>query len=155
VFAALRGAHLEDLFLRIVLPAARALLSAGTADEREGVRHELRTTAALIAQRIQDEDVRVRWFRGPLGRELSDLAGSPGGAEPQGAREEAQLPLDLGAGEARLLWLLVEGRTNREIATELGVSEEELSRQLAVMYAKIGVSSRGEAAVFAFREGVV
>jgi DNA-binding NarL/FixJ family response regulator len=63
--------------------------------------------------------------------------------------------LDLGEDETRLLWLLIEGRTNREIAAELGVDEEDLARRLAVMYAKIGVSSRGEAAVFAFREGVV
>ncbi len=29
---------------------------------------------AMIAQRTLDEDVRVRWFRGPVGRELSSLA---------------------------------------------------------------------------------
>jgi DNA-binding CsgD family transcriptional regulator/tetratricopeptide (TPR) repeat protein len=155
VFAMLRAAHFEDLFLRIVLPAARALLVAGTDEEQGAVRRELRTTAALIAQRIQDENIRVRWFRGPIGCELSELAGSPAERSPEGPPEDAGRPLDLGEDETRLLWLLIEGRTNREIAAELGVGEETLARRLAVMYAKIGVSSRGEAAVFAFREGVV
>jgi DNA-binding NarL/FixJ family response regulator len=150
--ASLRAAHQEDLFLRIVLPAARAILAAGSEEERDAIQRELRMVSALIAQRITDEEVRVRWFRGPLGRELSRLAGwSPGERAPE------QLAGDGGLGddETELLWLLVEGLTNREIADELGVGEEVVARRLAEMYAKIGVSSRGEAAVFAFREGVV
>jgi len=35
------------------------------------------------------------------------------------------------------------------------VTEEIVARRLAEMYARIGVSSRGEAAVLAFREGMV
>ena len=154
VFETLRAAHLEDVFLRIVLPAARAILTAGTDQEQEAIRHELRTTAALIAQRIQDESVRVQWFRGPLGRELSELAGSSG-ERPRKPAADGARPADLDADETDLLWLLIEGRTNREIAAELGVGEDVVAQRLAVMYAKIGVSSRGEAAVFAFREGVV
>jgi DNA-binding NarL/FixJ family response regulator len=50
---------------------------------------------------------------------------------------------------------LIEGRTNREIADQLGLSEDDVTQRLAEMYARIGVSSRGEAAVFAFREGAV
>ena len=61
----------------------------------------------------------------------------------------------LGAVLADHAELLIEGRTNREIAAELGVDEDAVARRLAEMYAKIGVSSRGEAAAFAFREGVV
>src|SRR5262249_31542291 len=70
VFATLRAAHFEDLFLHVVLPAARVLLAAGAPDEREQIQSQLTMVAALIAQRIADEDVRVQWFRGPLGREL-------------------------------------------------------------------------------------
>jgi DNA-binding NarL/FixJ family response regulator len=154
--ATLRAAHHEDLFLNIVLPAARAILAAGTDEERDAVQRELTMTAALIAQRITDENVRVRWFRGPVGRELSRLAGgSPDRHLDDRAAGERDRAGELGEDETALLWLLIEGRTNREIAAELGVSEEVVARRLAEMYAKIGVSSRGEAAVFAFREGVV
>ena len=51
-----------------------------------------------------------------------------------------------------LLWLLIEGRTNHEIAAELGMDEDAVVRRLAGLFAKIGVSSRGDAAAFAFRE---
>jgi DNA-binding NarL/FixJ family response regulator len=90
-----------------------------------------------------------------LGRELSRLAGgSPSersGEQRAGVRSESALDDDA----THLLWLLIEGRTNREIAAELGVGEDVLARRLAEMYAKIGVSTRGEAAVFAFRERVL
>ena len=97
----------------------------------------------------------MRWFRGPLGRELSRLAGTSNG---EGVVDEATGgPPGAGLGEddTRLLWLLIEAKTNREIAAELEVTEEIVARRLAEMYARIGVSSRGEAAVLAFREGMV
>jgi ATP/maltotriose-dependent transcriptional regulator MalT len=152
---ALKAAHIEDLYLRIVLPAVRAILEAGPAEETEAVQRELRVTAALIAQRITDEDVRVRWFRGPLGRELSKLAGASSDAHPGERADEHGAGAQLDDDDAGLLWLLIEGRTNGEIADQLGLSEDDVTQRLAEMYARIGVSSRGEAAVFAFREGAV
>jgi DNA-binding CsgD family transcriptional regulator len=155
-FQTLREAHFEDLFLRIVLPAARALIAAGSDEEAEMVRRELRMTAALIAQRITDETIRVQWFRGPIGRALSQLAGAPPTERvPERRVGDGSEASALGEEETDLLWLLVEGWTNREIARELDVTEDIVARRLAEMYARIGVSSRGEAAVFAFREGVV
>jgi DNA-binding NarL/FixJ family response regulator len=154
-FATLHAAHSEDVFLRIVLPAARVLLLASDADdERQMVQELLTLRAALIAQRTADEDVRVRWFRGPLGRELSTLTGSSYG-ELRGQVTHPPKAAAVGEGDTRLLWLLIEGRTNREIASQLEVDEEVVARRLAEMYARIGVSSRGEAAVLAFRERMV
>ena len=151
--ASLQAAHLEDFSLRILLPAARALVEGGTEEEHEFVRSQLAVAAAVIAQRTTDEGVRVRWFRGPLGRELSALTGF---TEADCPTAVAAVPgADVAEDDPRLLWLLIEGRTNREIADELGVAEDVLTRRLAEMYARIGVSSRGEAAVFALREKVV
>jgi DNA-binding CsgD family transcriptional regulator len=154
-FAALADAHLEDVFLRIVLPAAGVLLVSGTEEECEMVQYRLTLTAALIAQRITDEDVRVRWFRGPLGRELSRLTGGSNGESVIDEAKIVTTAADLGEDDTKLLWLLIEGKTNGEIASELEVSEDVVARRLAEMYARIGVSSRGEAAVLAFREGMV
>jgi DNA-binding CsgD family transcriptional regulator len=130
------------------------VVTAGTDEEREMVGGFLTTQAAMIAQRTTDEDVRVRWFRGPLGRDLSSLTGASHGDHLEEAAGDVSAD---GADDpdARLLWLLVEGRTNREIAAELKTDEAAVARRLAEMYARIGVSSRGEAAVFAFRKGVV
>lgn len=152
---ALISAHHEDLFLPIVLPAARAVLAAGTDEEREMVQRYLTTQAALIAQRTTDEGVRVRWFRGPVGRELSRITGGSHGELSVEPRENGDAATAVDDEDTALLWLLIEGRTNREIAAELEMDEDAVDRRLAEMYAKIGVSSRGEAAVFAFREGVV
>jgi tetratricopeptide (TPR) repeat protein/DNA-binding CsgD family transcriptional regulator len=154
--AALGAAHRQDVSLGIILPAAGVMLVSGTEDEREMIRSRLTLYAALIAQRIMDEGVRVRWFRGPVGRELSRLTG---GSHSDGVVDGAKRmpPGDAGLGEddTRLLWLLIEAKTNREIASELEVSEDDVARRLAEMYARIGVSSRGEAAVLAFRERMV
>jgi DNA-binding CsgD family transcriptional regulator len=155
VFTTLRAAHFEDLFLHIVLPAARVLLTLGAPEEHDEMQAQLTMLAALIAQRIADENVRVQWFRGPVGRELAGLAGGSPGESPGNGQSRVGGEATLDDGDTRLLWLLIEGRTNREIAAELGIGEDVLARRLAEMYAKIGVSSRGEAAVFAFRERVV
>jgi DNA-binding NarL/FixJ family response regulator len=154
-FAALGAAHRQDVFLGIVLPAAGVLLASGTQKEREMIQSRLTLYAALIAQRITDEGVRVRWFRGPLGRELSRLAGTSNGEGMVGEATGAPPGAGLGEDDTKLLWLLIEAKTNREIAAELEVTEEIVARRLAEMYARIGVSSRGEAAVLAFREGMV
>src|SRR5207253_1073929 len=104
-----------------------------------------------------DEDARVRWLRGPLGRELAELAGpidpvAPG-APATGVDASAE-----GAGleemDRRMLHLLTEGRTNREIGEELGMPEAEATRHLGEIFAAIGATSRAEATTFAFREGM-
>jgi DNA-binding NarL/FixJ family response regulator len=105
----------------------------------------------MVAQRTLDEDVRVRWFRGPVARELSALAGplevSPAdGHEPTIAMDEA---------DAELLRCLIQGRTNAEIAEELGLDEPAVARRLGELFARIGTSSRAEATAFAFRERVL
>jgi DNA-binding NarL/FixJ family response regulator len=153
--AALIEAHVEDLFLPIILRSARALLAGGSDEERQMMQSHLTVTAAVIAQRITDEQVRVRWFRGPIGRELSRLTGGSEHVAP-GERASSEVEdVDLESEDTSLLWLLIEGRTNSEIADALDVSPDDVARRLAEMYARIGVSSRGEAAVFALRQGVV
>ena len=149
----LSGMH-EDRYLDVVLPVANALMASG-APEWEGLHAELRIMLAMIAQRTMDEDVRVRWFRGPIGREMTRLAGPIENAslvsEGNGQRD--------GDGaddhDALLLRSLVQGKTNREIAEELGIDEPAVTRRLGELFARIGASSRAEATAFAFHERVL
>jgi DNA-binding NarL/FixJ family response regulator len=132
----------EDLHLDIVLPAAGAVLAGGSEHEAAAVRARLQFLLPLIAQRIADEDIRVRWFRSPLGRELTSLAG----ALDAGRRAaDTSRAAGLSEGEEALLRLLTQGRTNKEIAEEIGQTEAIVARRLADLYVKIGVSSRAAA----------
>ncbi len=56
--------------------------------------------------------------------------------------------------ELEVLRLLAEGLSNRAIAARLMVSEKTVGTHLAHIYAKLGVSSRGAAAAFAYRHGL-
>jgi DNA-binding NarL/FixJ family response regulator len=50
---------------------------------------------------------------------------------------------------------LVQGKTNREIAEEMGIDEQAVTRRLGELFARIGASSRAEATAFAFQERVL
>ena len=147
--ASLDACMTEDLFLDVQLPAAEALLSAGTPEEGEAVRGRLRLVLDLLVPRILDDEVRVRWLRAPVGRELTGLAGPPVTPEVS-AGATSHGSVSLADRDTALLQLLAEGRTNREIAEELGSTEESVVRQLAELFAKIGASSRADATSAAF-----
>jgi DNA-binding NarL/FixJ family response regulator len=142
-----READREDPHLEILLPAARVILAAGPPDEAAAIRDELQLVQALIGQRTLDSDARAAWFRGPVGGRLSALAGSFV-ATPAGAAEGPAATATTDE-ERRLLGLIIEGRTNAEIAAEVGLPVEAVAQALAAMYARIGASSRAEATVMA------
>lgn len=84
--------------------------------------------------------------RAPVSRIVStirDVAGGgprrhpPPGREPTGTR--------LSPRERQVLELLSQGRTNREIADELGITPRTASTHIAAIYRKLGVSGRVDA----------
>jgi DNA-binding NarL/FixJ family response regulator len=56
--------------------------------------------------------------------------------------------------EREVLGLIAGGRSNREIARALGVSEKTVKAHVSSVLAKLGVQDRTQAAVFAVRHGV-
>ena len=69
-------------------------------------------------------------------------------------RRRAGLPSGLTAREAEVLVWLGQGRSNPEIAAELHLSRKTVSSHLEHIYAKLGVKTRTEAALFAMRHGL-
>jgi DNA-binding CsgD family transcriptional regulator len=69
-------------------------------------------------------------------------------------REPASLPAGLTARELEVLKLVASGKTNRDIAVELVISEHTVGRHLQNIFGKIGVSSRSAATAFAFEHGL-
>jgi hypothetical protein len=157
----LRSALTEDTHLDVLLAAGRGVLAGGPPELQAFAREWLQLTLSRIAQATLDDGVRVRWLRGPMGRELVELAG---GIEVDGRAGEgtgrdatARNGHDAPAGDAvddvdrRILRLLTEGQTNREMAETLGLSETDLAQRLAKVLARLGASSRAEATSLAFR----
>lgn len=148
---ALQSAKHEDLNLDVLLPVANVLMETG-APEWENVRPYVQLSLAMIAQRTLDEDVRVRWFRGPIGSEMTRLAGP---IETVAVAATAANGDEHDEADTLLLQSLVQGRTNREIAEQIGIDEQAVTRRLGELFAKIGASSRAEATAFAFRDRVL
>jgi DNA-binding NarL/FixJ family response regulator len=83
------------------------------------------------------------------------------GAATEVARTEALLPVvaalpaGLTSREAEVLRALASGKTNRDIAVELVISEHTVGRHLQNIYAKLDVSTRAAATAFAFEHDLV
>jgi DNA-binding NarL/FixJ family response regulator len=57
--------------------------------------------------------------------------------------------------ELEVLRLVAGGKSNREIATELVISEHTVARHVQNIYAKLSLSSRAAATAFAFEHDLV
>jgi len=71
------------------------------------------------------------------------------------ARRRPNLIAGLSPREVEVLSLLVRGMSNRQIAAQLFVSVRTVGSHIEHIYTKIGVSSRGPAAMYAMRHGLV
>ena len=114
---------------RVRVLLARAYRALGDADAAE---RELEEAGAVFARLGASLDAgRVAALRGRPAR--------PGG---------------LTGREAEVLALVASGRTNREIAEALVLSHKTVARHLSNIFAKLEVSSRTQAAAYAFEHGL-
>jgi len=56
--------------------------------------------------------------------------------------------------ERQIVRLLCEGCSNRQIAEKLGLRAQTVKNQLTAVFAKVGVSTRLQLAVYAVRHGL-
>ncbi len=64
-------------------------------------------------------------------------------------------PGGLTGREAEVLRLLAGGKTNREIAADLGISERTVDRHVSNVYLKLELSSRAAATAYAYEHGLI
>lgn len=129
-------------------PSARVLAAA---DVYEAVTHDRPHRPAM------DADAARRHMTGEVtaGRLDGDAVAAVLTAAGHRGATRAALPGGLTRREAEVVVLLARGLTNREIGAELHVSRKTVSAHLEHVYAKLGVSSRTEAALFAMTHGLV
>ena len=122
-----------------ILPAIRAgalsyiLKDVGTAALAEAVRKAARgevTMTPLVAARVM--------------RELR-----------QGGQPATLVGADLSEREIEVLRLIAEGRSNTEIAERLVISEHTVKRHVSNILSNLHLADRTQAAVYAWREGMV
>ncbi len=78
---------------------------------------------------------------------MLDISGLP--------RPHRSYPCDLTEREVQVLRLTARGRTNREIATVLGISDRTVGHHLAHIYDKTGRRTRAGVAVLAMEHGLL
>ena len=90
---------------------------------------------------------------GALDKRAVDAVLEAAGADPVEVRQAN--PAGLTDREVEVLRLLARGRTNKEIAAALVVAEKTAGHHVEHIYAKVGVSTRVGAALFAMRHDLV
>jgi HD-GYP domain-containing protein (c-di-GMP phosphodiesterase class II)/DNA-binding CsgD family transcriptional regulator len=101
--------------------------------------------ATQIAEMLREE---VR-----AGRLDGDVVNAVLQAGGQRIRRRPELPGGLTKREVDVLVSLARGRSNPEIAHDLSISRKTVSSHLEHIYAKLGIASRTEAALFAMHHG--
>lgn len=114
-----------------------------------------RVLIGLACRELGDEDSALMDLRAAR-QAFADL-----GAVPDVARVDALLaraPEDsrspLTGREVEVLQLVAAGKTNREIAEELVISEKTVARHISNIFGKISVSSRSAATGYAYQHGL-
>jgi non-specific serine/threonine protein kinase len=139
-----------------------------------GAAAALRTAISVPVSPVEETEhqQKVDQARRQLGQEGFSTAWEAGHAlSPEAALDEAlaflrvpvpfekspdlSVPFDLTAREREVLQLLVQGRTNPEIAALLYISPKTATNHVSSILAKLGVETRTAAASLAVRNGLV
>jgi DNA-binding NarL/FixJ family response regulator len=90
-----------------------------------------------------------------VGRDrLSDLIQALRGTKPSHGASEAKRNFGLSSREMEVTALIVAGYTNKDLAQELGISENTAKHHLTNIFDKLGVSNRLELVLCALRHGL-
>jgi DNA-binding CsgD family transcriptional regulator len=139
--AAVQIATAEEL----QVPLARTLVERGLMYRQRGRRGD-RPRAAAVLERAAA--LCAELGLGP------DEARARAALDRLGAIAPPALPAGLTPREGEVLKLLAAGRTNRQIADELTISEKTVEQHLLNLYQKLHVDSRAKAVAFAFANGL-
>jgi DNA-binding NarL/FixJ family response regulator len=125
----------EHLFQALQAGAAGYLLKTAKADQVVAAVREAASGGAVLAPALTNKIL----------AEFRRMASKLGPEDPRGELSEVEL---------RLLQLVASGLSNKEIATRLSFAESTVKNRLSVVFQKIGVADRTQAAIYALTQGL-
>lgn len=116
---------------------------------------ETRILVGSAARRAGDEDTARLEFQAALAT-FERLGAEPAAERARGLlQRRSTRPRGLTEREVEVLALVARGKTNREVAEALFISEHTVARHLSNIFRKIDVASRSAATAFAFEHQLV
>lgn len=140
--------------IRAALPETRVIMLTSFADEEALFASIMAGASGFVLKQVRGDDV-VRAIRQvAAGHSLLDP--SMTGSVLERLRKSKDLLRDeklsrLSAQEERILTLIADGRTNREIGEELHLAEKTIKNYVSSILAKLEVARRAEAAAYLAR----
>ena len=139
--------------LRILLPQTQVVVLTAYTDEARVIA-ALRVGAIGYVRKDAAPDLLLSAVRSAaLGRSVLDP--KIAGAVLQELLEQSSIEPGLTERELEVLRQLAHGRTNREIAIQLIISEETVKSHVGNLLAKLQLAHRTQAALYALKQGVV
>ncbi len=129
-------------------PAGRVLAAADAYHAMTEPRPHRPALAAEAAAAELRRGVRSSLFEGNAADAVLRAAG-------HAVKRRREFPAGLTRREVEVLKLLVRGLSNKEIAEELVISRKTAGSHVEHIYAKIGVSNRARASLFAMQHGLI
>jgi two-component system response regulator DevR len=138
--------------IRSRYPRTACLMLTSFSDDEALFQAIMAGAAGYVLKQIRSADLVVAIRRVAAGEQLLDpTLTSKVLARLRGGPEEDALIARLSSQERQVLTLLVEGLTNRQIAERMYLAEKTVKNYVTSLLAKMGMSSRTEAAVYGAR----
>jgi len=138
--------------VRSARPELACLMLTSFSDDEALFEAIMAGAAGYVLKQVRGADIVDAVRRVAAGESLLDPALTARVVERlQRAPEEDERMRNLTGQERRILALLADGRTNRQIADEMFLAEKTVKNYVSNLLSKMGMSRRTEAAVFAAR----
>lgn len=137
--------------LRATMPDLRCLMLTSFADDDALFSAILAGASGYLLKQIRGPELVSAVRRVAAGQSLIDPALTAGVMERLRGKQEDERTAKLSAQERRILKLIAEGKTNRQIGAEMFLAEKTVKNYVSNLLAKMGFSRRTEAAVYAAR----
>ena len=137
--------------LRAATPDLRCLMLTSFADDNALFSAILAGASGYVLKQIKGADLLTAVRRVAAGESLIDPALTASVVDRLRGNQEDEKLRRLTAQERRILHLIAEGKTNRQIGEEMFLAEKTVKNYVSNLLAKMGFSRRTEAAVYATR----